>query len=106
MRPIARAPWREAVTYGETRPHEYAVVQTDGQQELQTEFCRCVLRGEGIEGYFFHRTRRYLFPGDYKCRATSEAEDIEPETYDDVLNRARPLRDRRDFAIRPGDTAQ
>ena len=35
-----------------------------------------------------------------------DVEDIDPETYDSVLNRARLYRDRRDFAIRPGDTAK
>ncbi len=103
---IARAPWREAVTYRETWPHEYVVIQKDGQQELLAEFCRRVLRGEGIEGQFFHQTRPYLFLGEYKYWVMDDVEDIDPETYDSVLNRARLYRDRRDFAIRPGDTAQ
>ena len=47
---IARAPWRQ--TYRETK---YVVIQKDGQQELLAEFCRRVLRGEGIEGHFFHQ---------------------------------------------------
>ncbi len=46
---IASAPWREAVKYRETWPHEYAVIQKDGQQELLAEFCRRILRGEGIQ---------------------------------------------------------
>ena len=36
----------------------------------------------------------------------TEVEDIDPETYDGVLNRCPLFRDRRDFAIRSGDTAQ
>jgi len=32
MELIARANWREAVTYRETWPHEYVVIQKDGQQ--------------------------------------------------------------------------
>ena len=28
---IARAPWREAVTYRDTWPHEYVVIKKDGQ---------------------------------------------------------------------------
>ena len=31
---IARAAWREAVTYREAWPHEYVVVKRDGQQAL------------------------------------------------------------------------
>ena len=30
----ARAPWREAVTYRDTWPHEYVLSEKDGQQEL------------------------------------------------------------------------
>ena len=102
---IARAPWREAVTYRETWPHEYVVIQKDGQQELLREFCRRVLRGEGIEGHFFHQTRPYLFLGGYKYWLMDEVEDIDPGTYDSVLNRCPLFRDRRDFAVRRGDTA-
>lgn len=59
MKLTARAPWREAVTYRETWPHEYVLIQKDGQQELLAEFCRRILRGEGIEGHFFHQTSPY-----------------------------------------------
>ena len=31
---IDAAPWREAVTYRETWPHEYVLLQKDGQREL------------------------------------------------------------------------
>ena len=103
---IGRAPWREAVTYRETWPHEYVVIQRDGQQELLAEFCSRILKGEGVEGQFFHQIRPYLFLGDHKYWVMDDVEDIDPETYDSVLNRARLFRDRRDFAIRPGDTAQ
>ena len=106
MRMISTAPWQEAVTYRETWPHEYVVIQRDGQQELLAEFCRRVLRGEAIEGHFFHQTRPYLFLGEYKYWIMDEVEGIDPETYDGVLNRALLFRDRRDYAIRPGDTAQ
>ena len=30
---IAQAPWREAVTYRETWPHEYVLSEKDGQQD-------------------------------------------------------------------------
>ena len=84
MELIAHAPWREAVTYRETWPHEYVVIQKDGQQELLAEFCDRVLRGEGIEGHFFHQTRPYLFLGGYKYWVMDDVEDIDPETYDSV----------------------
>ena len=45
---IASAPWREAVKYRETWPHEYAVIQKDGQQELLAEFCRRILRARAF----------------------------------------------------------
>ena len=91
MELIARASWREAVTYRETWPHEYVVIRRDGQQELLAEFCRRVLQGEGIEGHFFHQTRPYLFLAGYKYWVMDDVQDIDPETYDSVLNRA--LRD-------------
>ena len=102
---IACAPWREAVTYRETWPHEYVVIQKDNQQELLAEFCRRLLRGEGVAGRFFHQTRSYLFLGDYKYWVMDEFEDIDPESYDSVLNRALLFKDRRDFVIQRGDNA-
>ena len=101
---IAQAPWREAVTYRDTWPHEYVVIQKDGQQDLLRAFCRRILRGEGVVCQFFHQTRPYLFLGDYKYWVMDEVGDIDPETYDSVLNRALLYRDRRDFVIQPGDS--
>ena len=66
MELIASAPWREAVTYRETWPHEYVVINRDGQQELLAAFCERISRGEGVECQFFHQHRTYLFLGDYK----------------------------------------
>ena len=63
---IANAPWREAVTYRDTWPHEYVVVNRDGQQELLAAFCERIERGEGVECRFFHQTRPYLFLGNHK----------------------------------------
>ena len=54
---IATAPWHEAVTYRDTWPHEYVVIQKDRQQELLAAFCQRILRGEGVECHFFHQTR-------------------------------------------------
>ena len=94
---IARAPWREAVTYRDTWPHEYVVVEKDGQQELLAAFHHRVSRGEGVECRFFHRTQDYLFLGEYKYWALRGDDDV-------ILNRALLYKDRRDFVIREGDT--
>ena len=106
MELIANAPWREAVTYKETWPHEYVVVGKDGQEELLAAFCERIERGEGVECRFFHQTRRYLFLDDYKYWIMAECEDVDLDAADEVLNRARLYRDRRDFVIQAGDTGK
>ncbi|WP_420449517.1 hypothetical protein [Candidatus Palauibacter sp.] len=102
---IARAPWREAVTFRDTWPHEYVVSKKHGQQELLAAFCERIGRGEGVTCHFFHQTRQYLFLGEYKYWTMTECADIDPDG-DYVLNRALLYRDRRDFAIRHGDTGK
>ena len=104
MELVAGAPWREAVTYRETWPHEYVVINKDGQQELLAAFCERIRRGEGVECVFFQQRRKYLFLGDYKYWTMTECADIDLDTRDAVLNRALLYRDRRDFVIRRGDT--
>ena len=106
MELIARAPWREAVTYRETWPHEYVVVKKDGQEELLAAFCERIERGEGVECRFFHQTRRYLFLGDQKYWIMVECGEVDLNANDHVLNRARFYRDRRDFVIQSGDTGR
>ena len=106
MELIASAPWREAITYRETWPHEYVVVSRDGQQELLAAFCERISRGEGVECQFFHQRRKYLFLGDYKYWAMTECSDIDLDADDVVLNRAFLYRDRRDFVIQKGDTGK
>ena len=106
MQLIADAPWREAVTYRETWPHEYVVINKDGQQELLAAFCERITRGEGVECQFFHQRRKYLFLGDYKYWTMEECTDIDLDAGDTVLNRALLYRDRRDFVIRRGDTGE
>ena len=76
---IARAPWREAVTYRDTWPHEYVVVKQDGQQALLAAFCARVARGEGVEGRFFGQTRNYLFLGAHKYWTMTECANIKLE---------------------------
>ena len=96
---IVRAPWREAVTYRDTWPHEYVVVKKDGQQELLAAFLHRISRGEGVECRFFHQTQKYLFLGEYKYWALQDGDET-------ILNRALLYKDRRDFVIREGDTGK
>ena len=103
MELIARAPWREAVTYRDTWPHEYVVIKKDGQQDLLAAFCARIAKGEGVECWFFHQKRPYLFLGDYKYWIMTECSNIDLDADDEVLNRARLYRDRRDFVIEAGD---
>lgn len=101
---IARAPWREAVTYRDTWPHEYVIVKKDSQQDLLAAFCARIARGEGVEGRFFGQTRQYLFLGKYKYWTMTDCSGIDLDIDDYVLNRAPLYHDRRDFMIQQGDT--
>ena len=105
---IARAPWREAVTYRDTWPHEYVLSERDGQQELLDAVCERFRAGEGIASRFFSMNNTYLFIGEYKYWLMTDYNDIDPYNDDGgyVLNRARLYRDRRDFVIQPGDTGR
>ena len=53
MELIARAPWREAVTYRDTWPHEYVLTERDGQLELLAAICGRFRAGEGVACRFF-----------------------------------------------------
>ena len=106
MELIDQAPWREAVTYRNTWPHEYVVVRKDGQEELLAAFCERIGRWEGVECRFFHQTRRYLFLDDYKYLIMVECDEVDLDAGDEVMNRARLYRDRRDFVIQRGDTGR
>ena len=105
---VAAAPWREAVTYRDTWPHEYVLTEGDGQQELLDAVCERFRAGEGVASRFFSMNNTYLFIGEYRYWLMSDYNDIDP--YNDeggyVLNRARLYRDRRDFVIQPGDTGR
>ena len=105
---IARAPWREAVTYRDTWPHEYVLSERDGQQELLASVCERFRAGEGVASRFFSMNNTYLFVGEYKYWLMTDYNDIDPYNDEDdyVLNRARLYRDRRDFVIQPGDTGR
>ena len=79
------------------------VIKKDGQQELLAAFCARIVRGEGVECWFFHQKRPYLFLGENKYWTMTECSDIDLDADDEVLNRARLYRDRRDFVIEAGD---
>ena len=103
---IEKAPWREAITYRDTWPHEYVLLRRDGQRELFAGVARRFKDGEGVKGRFFGTRPTYLFLGAFKYWFDPPLEDldslIEGEEY--VLNRALLFHDRRDFIIQPGDT--
>ena len=105
---IARAPWREAVTYRDTWPHEYVLTEKDDQRELLAVVCARFRAGEGVACRFFHMNNTYLFIGDYKYWLMTDFNSIDPykDEVDYVLNRARLYRDRRDFIIQPGDSGK
>ena len=105
---IASAPWREAVTYRETWPHEYVLTEKDGQRELLAAVCDRFRAKEGVASHFFRMENTYLFIGDYKYWLMTDYNDIDPynDEGDYVLNRARLYRDRRDFVIQPGDSGK
>ena len=100
---IAQAPWREAVTFRDTWPHEYVLTEKDGQQELLDAVCERFRAGECVACRFFSMTNSYLFIGDHKYWLMTHWEELKPGV-NYVLNRARLYRDRRDFVIQPGDT--
>ena len=105
---IARARWREAVTYRETWPHEYVLTEKDSQRELLDAICARFRTGEGVACRFFSMNNTYLFIGDHKYWLMTHYKNIDPynDEGDYVINRARLYRDRRDFVIQPGDTGK
>ena len=102
---IDHAPWREAVTYRDTWPHEYVLSRKDNQRELIELVCARFRAGEGVACRFFARENTYLFLGDHKYWLMTHWDAIDLDDGQNyVLNRARLYRDRRDFVIQPGDT--
>ena len=105
---IASAPWREAVTYRETWPHEYVLTEKDDQRQLLAAVCERFRAGEGVAGRFFRMENTYLFICDPKYWLMTAYNDIDAygDEGDYVLNRAPLYRDRRDFVVQPGDTGK
>ena len=102
---IQIAPWREAITYRDTWPHEYVLTEKDGQQELLEAVCKRFRAGEGVACRFFSMNNTYLFIGGHKYWLMTHWDKIEPGV-NYVLNRAKLYRDRRDFVIQPGDSGR
>ena len=103
---IAAAPWREAVMFRKTRPHEYVLLQKDGERKLMQAVCQRIRDGEAFNGYFFCRPTIYLFIADYKYWFMVDCAEINLDgDEEEVLNRARLYHDRRDFYIQYGDTS-
>ena len=96
---IARAPWREAVTYRDTGPPEYVPSERDGQRELLNAIYARFQDGEGVTCRFFRVSNKYLFIGDSKW------DGFDPDG-ENVINRARLYRDRRDFVSQSDDTGR
>ena len=106
---IEYAPWREAVTYRDTWPHEYVLTYKDNCADLMDRIVGRWKAGEGVKCRFFSMHNTYLFVGDYKYWIMVPFEEIDLEVAqreDYVLNRARLYRDRRDFVIQAGDTGR
>ncbi len=105
---IERAPWREAVTYRDTWPHEYILTEKDDQKELLDAICSRFRDGEGVACRFFRMNNTYLFIGEHKYWLMTHYNDIDPynDEGDYVINRASLYKDRRDFLIQPGDTGR
>ncbi len=101
---IGRAPWRKAVTYRHSSPHEYVLSRLDGQRELFEMIWARLRAGEGIAATFFGRRNTYLFFGDYKYWLMTHWNAVDLDDGQDyVLNRSRLDRGRTDVAIQPGD---
>ena len=105
---IAAAPWREAVTYRDTWPHEYVLLRRDGQRGLFEAVCCRMCDGEAFPGSFFGRPTPYLFIGDHKYWFMTPCHqiDLDGSQEEHVLNRAALYHDRRDFHIQEGDTGR
>ena len=74
---IDRAPWREAVTYRQTRPHQHVLTNIDSQRELLDVICARSRAREGVTCRFFSVISTYLFIGDYKyCWSTEQCRQV------------------------------
>ena len=105
---IANAPWREAVSYRDTWPHEYVLSGKDDQRDLLRVICERFRTGEGVHCRFFRMNTVYLFIGDHKYWLMTHYDEVDPDKPGKgyVINRAPLYRDRRDFVIQEGDTGR
>ena len=77
---INQAPWREAVTYRDTWPHEYVLTDKDSQRELLAAVCARFRDGEGVACRFFRMNNTYLFIGDYMYWLMTDYTTLTPTT--------------------------
>ena len=109
MELVEQAPWREAVTYRDTWPHEYVLSSKDNCADLLARIVERWKAGEGVKCRFFSMENTYLFVGEYKYWIMVPYDEFDCDVArveDYVLNRARLYRDRRDFVIQRGDTGK
>ena len=71
MRPILTelvkgGPWREAVTCGDSWPHEYVLSEKYWQRDLLAAVADRLNAGEDVNCRFFSMNNTYQFVGDYK----------------------------------------
>ena len=59
--------------------------------------------GESVTCRFFRVSDKYLFTGDSRCWFNAQWDGFDPDS-ENVINRVRLYRDRRDIVIQPGDT--
>lgn len=104
---INQAPWREAVTFRESAPHEYVMLLKDDAQELFEAMYEKFRLKEYVTTYFYKREFQCVFIGDYKYwfmeyhnhRKQSLAAEVYDlaKTADYALNRALLYRNSADF---------
>ena len=82
---ILRAPWREAVTYRDTWPHQYVLLEKDNQRELLAAICERFRAGEGLPCRFFRVEDEYLFIGECKYWLMTDYSVIDPSNDDRSL---------------------
>ena len=77
---LAQAPWREAVTYRETWPHEYVLTEKDNQRDLLATLCKMFPADEGVACQFFRMENTCLFIGNHKYWLIPAAATSTPTT--------------------------
>ena len=92
---VARAPWRDGRDLPTTTwPHEYVVSEhATGSRRSSQPFAPASSAARASSAVFLGETRLYLFLGDHKYWTMTACADIDLDSGDYVLNRARLYRD-------------